>query len=81
MLKIGGTEEKDLQIMMANLRTSPESFINWLNWNVFNNKWPMIKQAFCNFNIKAIRSFSPADEQRLLNDRGTTTNKYKIHAI
>jgi hypothetical protein len=70
-------ERKDPQTMKAILRT-PNLLSNRPKTGTCSTtNGQMIKQVLCNFNIKAIRSFSPADEQRLLNERGITTNKYQ----
>ena len=51
-----------------------------LNWQVTEKKWPTIKDAFCNFNIQEVASFTEADVARLLQDSGIIRNKGKIQA-
>ena len=52
-----------------------------LNWQVIDNKWPSIKEAFLSFNIREIACFIDADVERLMKDRGIIRNKGKIKAI
>jgi DNA-3-methyladenine glycosylase I len=51
-----------------------------LNWQV-TDKWPAIKEAFCNFNIQEVASFTESDVARLLKDSGIIRNRGKIQAI
>jgi DNA-3-methyladenine glycosylase I len=52
-----------------------------LNWEVIDHKWSTIKEAFQNFNIKKVASFSEQDLVCLLNDSGIVRNKGKIKAV
>jgi DNA-3-methyladenine glycosylase I len=52
-----------------------------LNWQVIDNKWPSIKKAFLNFEIKKIARFTVTDVERLMNDTGIIRNRGKIQAI
>lgn len=52
-----------------------------LNWKVVDMKWPSIKKAFCNFNIKQVAALTNADVARLLNDSSIIRSKGKIQAI
>jgi len=51
-----------------------------LNWRVIDNKWPTTRQAFANFEIRKVASFSSADVERLMKDTGIVRNKSKIEA-
>ncbi len=51
-----------------------------LSWTTILNKEANFKNAFHNFNIKKIASYSEADRQRLLNDAGIIRNHLKIDA-
>ncbi|MGA3059427.1 MAG: DNA-3-methyladenine glycosylase I [Candidatus Bathyarchaeia archaeon] len=52
-----------------------------LNWQVIDNKWPSIKNAFLNFKVGKIACFTGADVERLMKDTGIIRNKGKIQAI
>jgi len=52
-----------------------------LNWQVIDKKWPLLKEAFCNFNIQEVAAFTDADVGRLLRDSRIIRNKGKIQAI
>ena len=52
-----------------------------LNWQVIDKKWPLLKEAFCNFNIQEVAAFTDSDVGRLLRDSRIIRNKGKIQAI
>ncbi len=52
-----------------------------LNWQVVDKKWPTIKKAFKDFNIKEVAKFADDDVERLLKDKGVIRNISKICAI
>ena len=52
-----------------------------LNWQVIDNKWPSIKEAFLNFQIGKIACFVDVDVERLMKDAGIIRNKGKIKAL
>lgn len=52
-----------------------------LNWQVTDNKWPNIKQAFMQFDIQKVAVFTADDVVRLLKDPTIIRNKGKILAI
>ena len=52
-----------------------------LNWNVVDKKWPTTKQAFDEFSIKKVSSFTDSDVARLMKNKGIIRNKGKISAI
>lgn len=56
-------------------------FQTGLNWQVVEKKWPTIKKAFVNFNVRKVANFSDTDVKRLLEDQGIIRNRYKILAI
>ena len=57
-----------------------ETFQAGLSWKTVLYKRENFRQAFANFNIKKVASFSEKDEQRLLNNAGIIRNKLKIKA-
>lgn len=52
-----------------------------LNWNVIENKWSTMKQAFAQFSIEKVAQFTNADVEHLMNDKGVVRNKRKILAV
>jgi DNA-3-methyladenine glycosylase I len=52
-----------------------------LNWQVIDNKWSSIKNAFSNFEIGKIAHFTESDVEMLMHDPGIIRNKGKIKAI
>lgn len=52
-----------------------------LNWQVIDKKWPTIKEAFQNFNLRKVAAFTEQDVACLLGDSGIVRNKGKIKAI
>ena len=51
-----------------------------LSWTTILNKQQNFKQAFYNFDIKAVAAFGKAEIERLLNDAGIIRNRLKIEA-
>ncbi len=52
-----------------------------LNWQVIDKKWPTIKEAFQDFNIRRVAAFSDEDVECLLRDKGIIRNRGKIKAV
>ncbi len=52
-----------------------------LNWQVIDGKWPKIRGAFENFEVKKVAKFTAADVQRLLKDPEIIRHKGKIQAV
>ena len=52
-----------------------------LNWQVIDNKWPAIKKAFSNFDIRKIACFTEADVETLMKNPEVIRNKGKIKGI
>jgi DNA-3-methyladenine glycosylase I len=52
-----------------------------LNWQVTDNKWPNIKEAFMQFDIQKVAAFTAEDVANLLKDPEIIRNKGKILAV
>lgn len=51
-----------------------------LSWETILKKENSFREAYSNFNIRKVASFTEADRKRLLNDAGIIRNKLKINA-
>ncbi len=56
-------------------------FQTGISWQVVNNKWPGIREAFHNFDHRAVASFTEADLATLTTDTRVIRNRRKIEAI
>jgi DNA-3-methyladenine glycosylase I len=56
-------------------------FQSGLNWRVIEEKWPTTREAFSNFEVSKVASFSDADVEELMKNTGIVRNKGKIKAI
>ena len=50
------------------------------SWEVIRQKWPNFRQAFAGFDVDSVASYSEADVERLLEDKGIVRNGRKIEA-
>ena len=51
-----------------------------LSWDTILKKEPGFRQAYNNFNIKKVATYTEADTQRLLADAGIIRNRLKVNA-
>ncbi|MBP1630086.1 MAG: 3-methyladenine glycosylase [Bacteroidetes bacterium] len=51
-----------------------------LSWETILKKEEAFREAYCNFDIKAVAAFSEKDRERLMNDAGIIRNRLKINA-
>ena len=56
-------------------------FQTGISWQVVNNKWPTIREAFHNFDHRAVASFTEDDLAKLSQDTRVIRNRRKIEAI
>src|SRR5512139_2971620 len=52
-----------------------------LNWQVVDKKWPTIKDAFLDFDLRKVAALTDEDVECLLRDRGVIRNRGKIKAV
>lgn len=52
-----------------------------MNWQVVDKKWPTIKEAFLDFDLRKVASLTDEDVACLLRDRGVIRNSGKIKAV
>lgn len=56
-------------------------FQTGISWQVVNNKWPGIREAFHNFDHRAVASFTEDNLAELCQDTRVIRNRRKIEAI
>jgi DNA-3-methyladenine glycosylase I len=52
-----------------------------MNWRVIDAKWDGIREAFKDFDPKAVAAFRPRDVERLLKDSRVVRSRGKIEAV
>ena len=52
-----------------------------ISWRVVESKWPGIREAFKDFDAKAVAGLSPADLEDLTQDTRVIRNRRKLEAI
>lgn len=52
-----------------------------MSWRVVESKWPGIREAFKNFDAKAVAGLSPLDLEQLAQDKRVIRNRRKLEAI
>ena len=50
------------------------------SWQVIRQKWPNFQRAFDGFNVDQVATFTDADVERMLEDKGIVRNGRKIEA-
>jgi len=55
-------------------------FIAGFNYSVVKKRWPLMKKAFLNFNIKKLSKFNEKNVDKLMKAEGMIRNKGKIEA-
>lgn len=56
-------------------------FTAGINWKVVDAKWDGIREAFAGFDVETVAAMSPADVDRLAEDRRVIRNRRKIEGI
>ena len=56
-------------------------FTAGINWKVVDSKWDGIREAFSGFDVETVADMTPADVDRLAEDRRVIRNRRKIEGI
>jgi DNA-3-methyladenine glycosylase I len=56
-------------------------FTAGINWKVVDSKWEGIREAFSGFDVEIVAAMTPADVDRLSEDRRVIRNRRKIEGI
>jgi DNA-3-methyladenine glycosylase I len=60
---------------------SKSVFQSGMSWKVVENKWPSTREAFHNFDVRAIADFDEKDIEVLMQDTRVVRNFRKLNAI
>lgn len=60
---------------------SKSVFQSGMSWQVVENKWPGIREAFRDFDVRAVAEFRESDIENLAEDTRVVRNRRKLKAV